>query len=113
MGVEKFVDSATDTLSDEKSLWSLGVTTGKRFSWSGLREQDPLWTLSVRGQLNFDDTRSEDFSFGNQSWYFSPGLHWQRDSFKLSADVLMPFMQTGDADEDADYSIRARIQKKF
>ena len=112
-GVERQSGADADRVSDDTELWSLGVTTGKRFSATGLDSNDPVWTISVRGQFNFDDSKTEELMLDNQSWYVSPGLHWQRESFQLSADVLMPFMQTGEFDDENDYSIRARIIKKF
>ena len=112
-GFERQSGQSVDRTGDVKELWSLGVTTGKRFSATGLDSSDPVWTLSVRGQFNFEDSATEELMLDNQSWYVSPGLHWQRESFQLSADVLMPFMQTGEFDDDTDYSIRARIIKRF
>lgn len=112
-GFERQSGQAIDRTGDDKELWSLGVTTGKRFSATGLDSSDPVWTLSVRGQFNFEDSASEELMLDNQSWYVSPGLHWQRESFQLSADLLMPFMQTGEFDDGDDYSVRARIIKRF
>ncbi|OED43853.1 hypothetical protein AB833_02860 [Chromatiales bacterium (ex Bugula neritina AB1)] len=99
--------------TDDKELWSLGVTTGRRFALTGLDTTDPMWTVSLRGQFNAVEVHSDNISVDNQQWFFSPGLHWQRESFRLSADVLMPFMQSGNDIEEADYRVRARIQKRF
>ncbi|MEM7258653.1 MAG: hypothetical protein AAF404_14845 [Pseudomonadota bacterium] len=98
---------------DDKELWSLGVTTGRRFSMTGLDPSDPLWTVSLRGQFNFVEQDDDSIEVGDQQWYLSPGLHWQRDNFLLSADVLMPFMQSGGYETETDYRIRANIQKRF
>ena len=100
-------------LSEDKELWSLGVTTGRRFAWTGLDSSDPLWTVALRGQIDVTEGRNIDEALDNQQWYLSPGLHWSGDSFRLTADVLMPFMQTGEIEEDSDYRIRAKIQKRF
>lgn len=101
------------TNDDGNDIWSLGVTTGRRFSMTGLDPSDPLWTVSLRGQFNFIEQADESLELGDQQWYFSPGLHWQRDDFLLSADVLMPFMQSGEYETETDYRIRANIQKRF
>jgi len=114
LGVGRLSELPQENFDDEKSLWSLGVTTGKRFAFSGLEAGDPIWTLSLRGQFNYDESLKDEILPDNQTWYFSPGLHWEKDSFRLSADVLMPFMQTGEfEDEDTNYSIRAKLIKKF
>ena len=94
-------------------MWSLGVTTGRRFSMTGLDPSDPLWTVSLRGQFNFAEQADESIEVEDQQWYLSPGLHWQGDDFLLSADVLMPFMQSGEYETETDYRIRANIQKRF
>jgi len=60
--------------ADDKELWSLGVTTGRRFALTGLEAGD---------------------------------------TFRLTADVLMPFMQAGELEEESDYRVRAKIQKRF
>jgi hypothetical protein len=112
-GFERQSGPMADRVGDDKELWSLGVTTGKRFAATGLDSTDPVWTLSVRGQFNFEDSEREELMLDNQSWYVSPGLHWERESFQLSADLLMPFIQTGEFGDESDYSVRARIIKKF
>lgn len=99
--------------SDDKELWSLGVTTGRRFSMTGLEPSDPLWTVSLRGQFSLSEQADDSIELEDQQWYLSPGLHWERDSFLLSADVLMPFMQSGEYETETDYRIRANIQKRF
>lgn len=99
--------------SDDKELWSLGVTTGRRFSMTGLESTDPMWTVSLRGQFSLSDESDDRIELEDQQWYLSPGLHWERDSFLLSADVLMPFMQSGEYEAETDYRIRANIQKRF
>ncbi len=98
---------------EDSELWSLGVTTGRRFSLTGLDSSDPLWTVSLRGQFNLMESDTIDEALENQQWYVSPGLQWRSDSFKLSADVLMPFMQSGELEEESDYRVRAKIQKQF
>ena len=105
-------DPADYSNSNDKDLWSLGVTTGRRFAFSGLEEDDPLWTVSLRGQFSLTEDRDDKMRVDNQLWYVSPGLHWQHESFELSADLLMPFMSS-ETEEDPDYSIRAKIQKRF
>ncbi len=99
--------------AEDAELWSLGVTTGRRFSLTGLDASDPLWTVSLRGQFNVIESDKIEEALENQQWYVSPGLQWRSDSFKLSADVLMPFMQSGELEEESDYRIRAKIQKQF
>ena len=106
-------DSASLEDVDDKELWSLGVTTGRRFALTGLDEGDPLWTVSLRGQFDVSDSDNLDEALENQQWYVSPGLQWRGDSFKLTADVLMPFMQAGELEEESDYRVRAKIQKRF
>ena len=108
-------DEATEATGaeEDKDLWSLGVTTGKRFSLTGLDSNDPLWTVSLRGQFSVADSTTIDEALESQQWYVSPGLQWSRDSFRLTADVLMPFMQTGELEEESDYRVRAKIQKRF
>ena len=116
LGVRSISDEATDAggeLAEDKELWSLGVTTGRRFALTGLDSSDPLWTVSLRGQIDVTEGRNIDEALDNQQWYLSPGLHWNRDSFRLTADVLMPFMQSGEIEEDSDYRVRAKIQKRF
>lgn len=98
---------------DSTDIWSLGVTTGRRFSMTGLDTSDPLWTVSLRGQFNFVEQKDESIEVGDQQWYLSPGLHWEGEDFTLSADVLMPFMQSGEYETETDYRIRANIQKRF
>lgn len=105
--------SITTNDNDDKDLWSLGVTTGRRFSLTGLETSDPIWTVSLRGQFNLVEKPNDNVAVENQQWYLSPGLHWQRDSFRMSADVLMPFLQSGEYEEETDYRIRAKIQKRF
>lgn len=107
------VSESADKVSDDKELWSLGVTTGRRFELTGLDPNDPLWTVSLRGQFNLIESDTIDEALENQQWYVSPGLQWSRDSFRLTADVLMPFMQSGELEEESDYRIRAKIQKQF
>ncbi len=106
-------NAAEGQQESEQELWSLGVTTGRRFSMTGLDPSDPLWTVSLRGQFNFTEQADERIEVGDQQWYLSPGLHWQRDNFQLSADVLMPFMQSGDYETETDYRVRANIKKRF
>ncbi len=115
LSFRQFNDESTSsrTALEDKELWSLGVTTGKRFALTGLNTTDPLWTVSLRGQFNVLEKANEDLVLENQQWYLSPGLHWERDSFQLSADVLMPFLQSGEYEEETDYKIRAKIQKRF
>ncbi len=116
LGVRSISDDVPDSggeLAEGKELWSLGVTTGRRFALTGLDTSDPLWTVSLRGQIDVTESRNIDEALENQQWYLSPGLHWSRDSFRLTADVLMPFMQSGEIEEDSDYRIRAKIQKRF
>ncbi len=107
------IDSADDNAEDPDELWSLGVTTGRRFALTGLDASDPLWTVSLRGQFNVLESDDIDEALDNQQWYVSPGLHWSRESFNLTADVLMPFIKSGELEEDSDYRIRAKIQKRF
>ncbi len=99
--------------ADDKELWSLGVTTGRRFSMTGLEPSDPLWTVSLRGQFSLSEQNDDRIEVEDQQWYLSPGLHWEGDSFLLSADVLMPFLQSGEYEAETDYRIRANIQKRF
>lgn len=107
------IEGASGEDSDESDLWSLGVTTGRRFALTGLDSRDPLWTVSLRGQFNIIESETIDEALENQQWYVSPGLQWNRESFKLTADVLMPFMQSGELEEESDYRVRAKIQKRF
>ena len=44
LSVRQFDASEQLAQEDEKELWSLGVTTGRRFSMTGLDPSDPLWT---------------------------------------------------------------------
>ena len=116
MGIRSISDETVEgsgELAEGKELWSLGVTTGRRFALTGLDASDPLWTVSLRGQIDVTESRNIDEALEKQQWYLSPGLHWSRDSFRLTADVLMPFMQSGEIEEDSDYRIRAKIQKRF
>ena len=99
--------------ADDKELWSLGVTTGRRFALTGLEAGDPLWTVSLRGQFDTTDSDTLDEALDNHQWYVSPGLQWSGDTFRLTADVLMPFMQAGELEEESDYRVRAKIQKRF
>lgn len=109
---DESVESGTE-LIDDSDLWSLGVTTGRRFALTGLDNNDPLWTVSLRGQFSVDEDDSFEEVLDKQQWYLSPGLQWISDSFELSADVLMPFIQSGEVEEESDYRIRATIQKNF
>jgi len=116
LGVRNIRDISSEgsaDLAEDKELWSLGVTTGRRFALTGLDSTDPLWTVSLRGQINVTETDTIDQALERQQWYVSPGLQWSHDSFRLTADVLMPFMQSGEIEEESDYRIRAKIQKKF
>lgn len=105
---KQFDDEATD-----KDLWSLGVTTGRRFALTGLDENDPLWTVTLRGQFSLYEDSDDKVRLDDQLWFLSPGLYWQHDSFELSADLLMPFMNSGETEEETDYRVRATIQKRF
>jgi len=113
LGFRQFADKDRLDDSSDQDLWSLGVTTGRRFSLTGLEHGDPLWTVSLRGQFSVDEDSDDNVRLENHLWYLSPGLYWQHDSFELSADVLMPFMNSGETDEETDYRIRAKIQKRF
>lgn len=115
LSFRQFKDAAESSASerDDKELWSLGVTTGRRFALTGLDNNDPIWTVSLRGQFNLIDKPNDTVAVENQQWYLSPGLHWENNSFRMSADVLMPFMQSGEYEEETDYRIRAKIQKRF
>jgi hypothetical protein len=113
LSFRQFSDQEEVLESDDKELWSLGVTTGRRFSMTGLEPSDPMWTVSLRGQFSLSDEADDRIEVEDQQWYLSPGLHWERDSFMLSADVLMPFMQSGEYETETDYRIRANIQKRF
>lgn len=113
LGYRQFSDTEHTYDSGDKDLWSLGVTTGRRFSLTGLDESDPLWTVSLRGQFSLIENNDDKVKLDNHLWYLSPGLYWQHDSFELSADVLMPFMHSGETEEETDYRIRAKIQKRF
>lgn len=115
LSFRQFNDKTAGTRAEQndKELWSLGVTTGRRFALTGLDTTDPIWTVSLRGQFNVIEKPNENVAVENQQWYLSPGLHWEHDSFKMSADVLMPFLQSGEYEEETDYKIRAKIQKRF
>ena len=115
LSFRQFKDEVESSASerDDKELWSLGVTTGRRFALTGLDTNDPMWTVSLRGQFNLTDTPNDAVAVENQQWYLSPGLHWENSSFYMSADVLMPFLQSGEYEEETDYRIRAKIQKRF
>lgn len=116
LGVRNFRDDINakgGELVEDNELWSLGVTTGRRFALTGLDSSDPLWTVSLRGQFNITESDTIDEALENQQWYVSPGLQWSHDSFRLTADVLMPFMQSGELEEESDYRVRAKIQKNF
>lgn len=115
LSFRQFKDKAENSISerDDKELWSLGVTTGRRFALTGLDTSDPIWTVSLRGQFNLIDKPNDAVVVENQQWYLSPGLHWESNSFQMSADVLMPFLQSGEYEEETDYRIRAKIQKRF
>lgn len=113
VGFRNYTTNGGDELVEENELWSLGVTTGRRFALTGLDSNDPLWTVSLRGQFNTTEKETIDEALDNQQWYVSPGLQWKGDSFRLTADVLMPFMQSGELEDDSDYRVRAKIQKNF
>lgn len=116
LGFRDFSDElavAGEEAEDGKELWSLGVTTGRRFALTGLDPSDPLWTVSLRGQFDVTESDTFDEALENQQWYVSPGLQWRHDSFKLTADVLMPFMQSGELEAESDYRVRAKILKNF
>lgn len=113
LGYRQFSDTDQSFDAGDKDLWSLGVTTGRRFSLTGLDESDPLWTVSLRGQFSLIENSDDKVKLDNHLWYLSPGLYWQHNSFELSADVLMPFMHGGETEEETDYRIRAKIQKRF
>jgi len=116
LGIRSISDETVENggeLAEGKELWSLGVTTGRRFALTGLDSSDPLWTVSLRGQIDVTESRNFDEALEKQQWYLSPGLHWSHDSFRLTADVLMPFMQSGEIEEESDYRVRAKIQKRF
>jgi len=113
LGFRQFSDNDQLHESNDQDLWSLGVTTGRRFALTGLEESDPLWTVSLRGQFSLIENSDDKVKLDNHLWYLSPGLYWQHDSFELSADVLMPFINSGEAETETDYRIRAKIQKRF
>ncbi len=114
LSFRQFNDQVIDDIEqDDKDLWSLGMTTGRRFALTGLDSSDPLWTVSLRGQFSLTEKPDDNVSVDSQLWFISPGFHWERDSFRLSADLLMPFLYTGENEEDTDYRVRAKIQKRF
>ena len=113
LGFRRFNEREYSYEQNDKDLWSLGVTTGRRFSLTGLDQNDPLWTVSLRGQFSLIEDSEDKVRLDDHLWFFSPGLHWQHDSFELSADLLMPFMNSGETEEETDYRIRAKIQKRF
>ncbi len=115
LGFRNYTDDSANSqeVSEDNELWSLGVTTGRRFALTGLDSSDPLWTVSLRGQFSTTENDTIDEALDNQQWYVSPGLQWAGDSFKLTADVLMPFMQSGELEDESDYRVRAKIQKNF
>lgn len=113
LGFRQFNESEHSYESNDKDLWSLGVTTGRRFALTGLDQNDPLWTVSLRGQFSLIEDSNDNVRLDDHLWFLSPGLYWQHDSFELSADVLMPFMNSGETEEETDYRIRAKIQKRF
>jgi len=78
-----------------------------------LDANDPMWTVSLRGQMNRYEEQDLEQALESQKWYVSPGFQWRKESFRLSADVLMPFMQGSELEEQTDYRVRAKIQKRF
>lgn len=112
-GFRQFNETKQFEESNDKDLWSLGVTTGRRFALTGLDENDPLWTVTLRGQFSLYEDSDDKVKLDDQLWFLSPGLYWQHDSFELSADLLMPFMNSGEMEEETDYRVRATIQKRF
>ena len=113
LGFRQFNDTKQSFESNDKDLWSLGVTTGRRFALTGLDDNDPLWTVTLRGQFSLYEDSEDKVKLDDHLWFVSPGLYWQHDSFELSADLLMPFMNSGETEEETDYRVRAKIQKRF
>jgi len=113
LGFRRFNETEHSYEVNDKDLWSLGVTTGRRFALTGLDRNDPLWTVSLRGQFSLIEDNNDNVRLDDHLWFFSPGLHWRHDSFELSADLLMPFMNSGETEVETDYRIRAKIQKRF
>jgi len=80
MGIRSISDETVEgsgELAEGKELWSLGVTTGRRFALTGLDASDPLWTVSLRGQIDVTESSNIDEALEKQQWYLSPGLHWR------------------------------------
>jgi len=102
-----FGGSASDVLS-------LDVTTGRRFGFSGLDADSPLWMLSVQGNLDVNEWEDNDDLEASSNWFINPSLFWQQPDFTFSAQMQVPLeFETLDDKGVPDYRLRAVIEKQF
>lgn len=100
--------------TDASDVLSLDVTTGRRFSLTGLDADSPLWMLSVQGNLDMNEWESNDDLEASSNWYINPSLFWQQPGFMFSAQMQVPVeFETLDDEGKADYRLRAVFEKQF
>lgn len=100
--------------AEASDVLSLDVTTGRRFSITGLDASSPLWMLSVQGNLDMDEWESNDDLDASSHWFINPSLFWQQPGFMFSAQMQVPLeFETLDDEGEPDYRLRAVFEKQF
>lgn len=93
---------------------SLDVTTGRKFSITGLDANSPLWMLSLRGNFDVNDSEFIDDPDDAGNWYINPSLFWRQPGFMFSAQMQLPVQfETLDEEGEPDYRLRAVFEKQF
>ena len=100
--------------SEASDILSLDVTTGRRFSITGLDANSPLWMLSVQGNFDMTEWENNDDLEGRGDWFINPSLFWQKPGFMFSAQMQVPVeFETLDDEGEPDYRLRAVFEKQF
>ena len=114
VNLERFDDEAHG--AEQPDVVSLDLTTGRRLGITGLGSDDPMWLLSVRGDLDLldeDETSADEGVEPRPSWYLNPSLFWSHPGFTFSAQMQLPVAPELDESEQPDYRLRAVFEKRF
>ena len=99
---------------ESAEVLSLDVTTGRRFGFTGLDANSPLWMLSVQGSVDMNEWGVNDDLEASSDWYINPSLFWQQPGFRFSAQMQVPLeFETLDDEGTPDYRLRAVFEKQF
>lgn len=112
VNIEQF--SADDFGNAASDVLHLDVTTGRRFGFSGLDANSPLWMLSVQGNVDVNQWEDNDDLEASSDWFINPSLFWQQPGFMFSAQMQLPVQFETLNDEGLpDYRLRAVFEKQF